>query len=457
MPIVFSRPYQKWGIPTCVNQLLPSSNIDTSFLDSDSDDDAPKFSQTAIKRPRNTASAEAYAKRMREKEEAAKKKKEEEEEKASEKKEEVIKRRDKRDKAPVKKKNDDDDEGITTNNNDSEKVSSLEAKGEEAGEKAEEEIEVDSTNNKKKSSVKTKSTPKDAPLPRKTSTRNSKAGLKSPPEDIVGSSRSTRASRSRSSGRDGELKSPPEDMVEDNSSRRSTRASKKSTPVTNAASGRRSSRISGGFEDSGRKSKRKHDEVVEEVPAKRSRKQSLEAQEADNNQAAVSALKSSPPPSKKSAAPKRTIAKKKKTTTKVKNPAQYEYLEAKIDATYQERMALLRAHKKKYNTCDLTAARLAGETVDSRLRGFAMESRKQYKKFQRGDRSTLTQAKIEEMETIGFDFEPLKTGSVSANNNLRFAQQWDVQYEELKKYKAKHGDCLVSSVDKDVEVRKVSG
>jgi len=433
----------------------PSSNFDTSFLDSDSDDDGPKFLQTAIKRPRNTASAEAYAKRMREKEEAAKKKKEEEEEKASEKEEEVVKRRDKRDKVPVKKKNDDGDEGITTNFNDVKKASSLEAKDKEAGEKAEEEIEEDSSNNKKKSSAKSTSkvVPKGAPPPRKT--RNAKAGLKSPPEEIVGSSRSTRASRSRGSGRDGELKSPPEEMVKENSRRRSTRASKKSTPVTNTASGRCSSRISGGVEDSGRKSKRKHDEVVEEVPVKRSRKQSLEAQEADNNQAAVSALKSSPP-SKKSAAPKRTVAKKAKIT-KVKNPAQYEYLEAKIDATYQERMTLLRAHKKKYNTCDLTAARLAGETVDSRLRSFAMESRKQYKRFQRGDRSRLTQAKIEEMEKVGFDFEPLKTGSVLANHNLRFAQQWDVQYEELKKYKAKHGDCLVSSVDKDVEVRKVSG
>ena len=68
----------------------------------------------------------------------------------------------------------------------------------------------------------------------------------------------------------------------------------------------------------------------------------------------------------------------------------------------------------------------------------------------------MTQAKIEEMETIGFDFEPLKTGSVLENRDRRFAQLWDVQYEELKKYKAKHGDCLVSSVDKDAEVRKVS-
>jgi len=227
--------------------LYSSSNFDTSFLDSDSDDDGPKFPQTAIKRPRNTASAEAYAKRMREKEEAAKKKKEEE---ASEKKEEeVVQRRDKRDKVPVKKKNDDEDEGITTNNNNNEKVSSPEAEGKEA---EKEEIEEDSSN-KKKSSVKTKSTPKDAPLPRKTSTRNSKAGLKSSPEEIVGSIRSTRASRSRSSGRDGELKSPPEDMVKENSRRRSTRASKKSTPATNAASGRRSSRISS-LEDSGRKS-----------------------------------------------------------------------------------------------------------------------------------------------------------------------------------------------------------
>ena len=463
--IVFSPPYQNY-IGEFPHEylrlkLLSSSNIDTSFLDSDSDDDEPKFSQTAIKRPRNTASAEAYAKRMREKkEEAAKKKKEEEEEeeKASEK---VVKRRDKRDKAPIKKKNDDEEDGgITTNNNDNKKASSLEAEGKEAGEKAEEEeIEEDSTNNKKKSSVKTTSTTKvskDVPPPRKTSTRNSKAGLKSPPEEIVGSSRSTRASRSRSSDRAGELKSPPEDMMNDNSRRRSTRASTKSTPATNAASGRRSSRISG-LEDSGRKSKRTRtdDEVVEEVPAKRSRKQSLEAQEADNNQAAVSALKSSLP-SNKFAAPKRTVAKKAKAT-KVKNPAQYEYLEAKIDATFQERMVLLRAHKKKYNTCDLTAARLAGETVDSRLRSFSMESRKQYKKYQRGERSRLTQAKIEEMEKVGFDFEPLKTGSVLENRDRRFAQLWDVQYEELKKYKAKHGDCLVSSVDKDAEVRKVSG
>ena len=118
---------------------------------------------------------------------------------------------------------------------------------------------------------------------------------------------------------------------------------------------------------------------------------------------------------------------------------------------------MLKAHVEKYGKCDLTPALMAGDTPDPLLKSFIMESRKQHKKFQRGEHSTLTTAKIAEMEALGFDFNPTASGKTASNHQVRFQAQWDEQYEKLKEYKAKHGDCLVSCVDKSEDSKKVSG
>jgi len=109
-------------------------------------------------------------------------------------------------------------------------------------------------------------------------------------------------------------------------------------------------------------------------------------------------------------------------------------------------MAMLKAHKETYDTCDLTHA--PKDSVNPLLKGFVMESRKQYRRFQKGERSTLTAVRIEELEKLGFDFCPLTSGGTKENHDRRFQKKWDEQFKELEKYKAEHGDCLVSCVNK---------
>ena len=474
------------------NETNPAATKTGDLLqDSDNDDEATAFPKTAIKRPRNTASAEAYAKRMREKEEAKKKGGLEEgtgtnKRGATSKSEEG--NNNKESSSPSKK-------------NTSKKL------GGNSKSKAGEEAEGDtggSTNKKGRGHVKTKHTPKvanDIPPPKKSSYRSklsslyttsedaaeAPAGLKSPPEEIVeesSSRRSTRASR-RSTGSaasGGDLKSPPEEMEESHLKSRAggrrgkrdktspapkTKGGKKSPPSLEGA--RRSSRrntsavaeelVPNLKEESKRKRDEDEDEELSTGRPKRSRMPSLEAQEAIKNEnaavtvaAASNTVKKSPKQSK--VPPKRkSVAKKTKSPKKAPN---LDYLQAKIDKTFQERLKMLKAHKNKYQACDLTLARLAGDPVDPLLRGFVMESRKQYKKFHKGEHSTLTMAKISEMEKLGFDFEPTKTGGTRNNHDLRFQQQWEDNFDALKKYKAKHGDCLVSCVDKNEDNKKVS-
>ena len=447
-------------------------------LDSDDDDDdeATTFPKTAIKRPRNTEASEAYAKRMREKEEAKTKKKGGLEEGKGTKKRGATSKSeeegnsDKKSSSPSKKKTAKKSQGGDDKSKDGEK-----AEGETGG----------TTNKKgKKGRVKTKHTPKvanDVPPPKKSSPRTA-AGLKSPPEEIVeeSSSRSTRASRrstgvaATSGGED--LKSPPEETEESPPKSRAggRRGKRDKTPAPKTTEDKKSpdgarhrtytsavaeELVSNLEEESKRKRDEDEDDELSSGRPKRSRMPSLEAQEAMNNDDAVSiaavsntAKKSS---SKQSKAPpkRKSVAKKAKAPRKGPN---LDYLQAKIDKTYQERMAMLKAYKNKYQACDLTLARLAGDTVDPLLKGFVTESRKQYKKFQRGEHSTLTAAKIGEMEKLGFDFEPMKTGGTRNNHDLRFRTQWEDHFDALKKYKAKHGDCLVSCVDKNEDNKKVS-
>ncbi|KAL7534157.1 hypothetical protein ACHAXR_005680, partial [Thalassiosira sp. AJA248-18] len=121
-----------------------------------------------------------------------------------------------------------------------------------------------------------------------------------------------------------------------------------------------------------------------------------------------------------------------------------EWLKEKITSTWNERIAMLKAHKAQFDTCDLTHA--PKESVPPLLSSFVLESRKQYKKFQRGKHSTLTAARISELEELGFDFSPLESGSSRSNHERRFQRQWDVQFEKMLAYKREYGDCLASSM-----------
>eukprot|EP00581_Thalassiosira_minuscula_P007726 CAMPEP_0183710168 /NCGR_PEP_ID=MMETSP0737-20130205/5983_1 /TAXON_ID=385413 /ORGANISM="Thalassiosira miniscula, Strain CCMP1093" /LENGTH=955 /DNA_ID=CAMNT_0025938391 /DNA_START=167 /DNA_END=3034 /DNA_ORIENTATION=+ len=476
------------------------------FSDSDEDEDesAFKFPRTAIKRPRNSASAEAYAKRMAEKEaknNSAQSTPVNVDGGAAEAEEKEIGN----EKPPAKE------------------AKRTPAKDEKKGAGAKESV------SESRGHVKIKRTPrvaKDAP-PRKKSPRAKKAAadaapaeaegnLKSPPEELAtGRKKSSRTRKPTEKAVEVGLKSPPEavtsnakanpstkkkdaksspeeDTKRRTSSRsRSARAAKPSKApaeeveaeeVTSTLPTRRSRRktaevaseLVSNLEEgatSARRSKRKRgdpedDEDAPEVPeevvssasarrSKRTRKPTIVAQEAKEQEEEDTEPAPSPKrkksASKAAAAAKKSPARKAKAakapSPKKKSPQKKSPQKSlQISKTWDERIAMLKAHKEIYNTCDLTHA--PRDTVDPLLRNFVMETRKQYKKFQRGDHSTLTEERIAEIRALGFDFCPLESGGTKDNHERRFQARWDEQFRELEKYKEEHGDCLVSCVGK---------
>jgi hypothetical protein len=56
----------------------------------------------------------------------------------------------------------------------------------------------------------------------------------------------------------------------------------------------------------------------------------------------------------------------------------------------------------------------------------------------------MTEERIETLEKMGFDFTPLESGLSQKNRESKTQQQWDAKFADLERYKALHGDCLVS-------------
>jgi len=102
-------------------------------------------------------------------------------------------------------------------------------------------------------------------------------------------------------------------------------------------------------------------------------------------------------------------------------------------------------HKDLYGDCNLSLAPKG--TVPPLLRSFVFESRKQYKKFQKRQKSSMTAGRIDELEKLGFDFDPMASGKSKSNHDRRFALQWEENFAHIQKYKAEHGDCLVSTLN----------
>ena len=158
---------------------------------------------------------------------------------------------------------------------------------------------------------------------------------------------------------------------------------------------------------------------------------------------------SSPEPTKKAAAPRPKATKKKGKKVKVKvgkelTPRQLEYLEEKRSKTWVSRIAMLKEHKNKYNTCSLANA--PAGSVPAQLRNFVGETRKQYKYYKRGEVSSMTPERIEELEKLGFDFSPLESDEGSKNRSIRYESMWDDMFLKLEAYRAVTGNCLVSSM-----------
>jgi hypothetical protein len=122
-------------------------------------------------------------------------------------------------------------------------------------------------------------------------------------------------------------------------------------------------------------------------------------------------------------------------------PKKKHHVTIKMEQTWKERIVMLKEHKAKYGTTDLCVA--DKESVNQLLRSFVFEQRKQHKKYLSGKHSSLNAERVKELEDLGFEFDPMASGTHKANAMKRFQQQWDEMYDELVQYKNVNGNCLV--------------
>lgn len=76
-------------------------------------------------------------------------------------------------------------------------------------------------------------------------------------------------------------------------------------------------------------------------------------------------------------------------------------------------------------------ANLKSSSQHASLSAWVVRQRREYHKMKAGDKSTMTQDRINLLDQIEFDWSPRDTS-------------WNSRISELKAYKKYHGDCLVS-------------
>jgi len=114
---------------------------------------------------------------------------------------------------------------------------------------------------------------------------------------------------------------------------------------------------------------------------------------------------------------------------------------------WSQRLPLLRAYYEKYGTCDLNAMKLAGDgKPHPDLKNFVAEIRKQYRKWSRGEASSLTQERVQTLLDMEFNFFPNESGTSRSYRLKRHQELWEQKYAELVKYKEEHGDTLVPCI-----------
>ena len=93
-------------------------------------------------------------------------------------------------------------------------------------------------------------------------------------------------------------------------------------------------------------------------------------------------------------------------------------------------MKELKAYKKKHGDCLVSAL----DKHNAKLGRWVSHQRHQYKKWLKGVHSKITQERIDQLNEIDFVWE--------VGGGTRDAS-WKQHFNELVKYKKKHGDCLV--------------
>ena len=108
------------------------------------------------------------------------------------------------------------------------------------------------------------------------------------------------------------------------------------------------------------------------------------------------------------------------------------------DTVWKQRFNELKTYKKKHGDCLVPR----NYEHNAKLGRWVHTQRKQYKKWLKGVHSQLTQERIDQLNEIDFVWEV----GIGVQNKDDTA--WGQRLKELKAYKKKHGDCLVSKHDK---------
>mmetsp|Transcript_1335 Transcript_1335/g.1924 ORF Transcript_1335/g.1924 Transcript_1335/m.1924 type:complete len:706 (-) Transcript_1335:274-2391(-) len=109
-----------------------------------------------------------------------------------------------------------------------------------------------------------------------------------------------------------------------------------------------------------------------------------------------------------------------------KNPATFGEIN---DSAWNERYKSLAKFRSEHGHCHVPAR----YKKDPRLGHWVMTQRRQYHLLSKGRPSSMSNARVEKLEALGFAW----------SIRMEPEKMWNQRYNELKAYKSKYGDCLV--------------
>ena len=104
--------------------------------------------------------------------------------------------------------------------------------------------------------------------------------------------------------------------------------------------------------------------------------------------------------------------------------------------------------RKQYEPWDSTFKQLQGYRMehshcnvpkkyhDQHLYNWIQDQRRQYKLFIKNNNSSMTEYRVNQLNSIGFNWSVQKQASKKIS--------WNERYNQLAEYKIKHGDCKIS-------------
>ena len=109
--------------------------------------------------------------------------------------------------------------------------------------------------------------------------------------------------------------------------------------------------------------------------------------------------------------------------------AQGRFRKRKNIVTWDQRLEELKAYKAQHGHMKVTKSEKK-ETSNAALASWVDKQRKQWRSRNRGEKTHITQERIDQLDEIGFVWDTQQA-------------VWDTHYERLKTYKTDNGDCRV--------------